>query len=108
MPHLLNTSSQMMCPHGGTVSATSSNSKTKAAGDYVLRSSDTFTISGCALTFPPPHPCMSVEWVQPAAKSQAIGDFTLTEASVGLCSAADKAVQGTVLITTTQAKAGGL
>jgi hypothetical protein len=98
----------MQCPHGGSVSATSSNSVTKADGSAILRSSDTFTIAGCALTFPPPHPCMQVQWVQPAAKSKVKGDFTLTESSVGMCVAGDQAVQGTVMIVSTQAKVSGL
>ena len=67
MAGLLTTSSSMMCPHGGTVSAISSNTKAKAGGDYILRSSDTFMIAGCALNIAgAPHPCMQVQWVQPA------------------------------------------
>ena len=108
MAGLLTTSSSMMCPHGGTVSAISSNTKAKAGGDYILRSSDTFMIAGCALNVAgAPHPCMQVQWVQPALKSKAVGDFTLTAQSVGLCVAGDQAVQGTVLINSTQSKVSG-
>lgn len=108
MARLLTTASQMQCPHGGSVSAVSSNTSVKADGSAVLRSSDTFTIAGCALTIPPPHPCMQVQWVQTAMKSKVKGDFTLTESSVGMCTAADQAVQGTVMIANTQAKVSGL
>jgi len=107
MAGLLTTSSSMMCPHGGTVMATTNNTKVKAAGSYLLRASDTFTIIGCSFTLPPPHPCVRVQWAQPAQKSQAVGDFTLTQESVGLCIAADNAVQGTVLINSTQPKVSG-
>lgn len=108
MANLLTTSSMMMCPHGGTVNAISSNTKTKAAGSYLLRSSDTFIIVGCPFVLGiPPHPCMQVQWVQTALKSKAIGDFNLTLDSVGLCVAADQAVQGTVLISTAQPKVSG-
>jgi len=108
MSNLLTTSSMMMCPHGGTVNAISSNTKAKADGGYLLRSSDTFIIAGCPLNVAgAPHPCMQVQWVQTALKSKAIGDFTLTLDSVGLCVAADQAVQGTVLINTTQPKVSG-
>lgn len=108
MANLLTTSSMMMCPHGGTVNAISSNTKTKAAGSYLLRSSDTFIIVGCPFVLGiPPHPCMQVRWVQTALKSKAIGDFNLTLDSVGLCVAADQAVQGTVLISTAQPKVSG-
>jgi hypothetical protein len=108
MANLLTTSSVMMCPHGGTINAISSNTKTKAAGSYLLRSSDTFIIAGCPLNIAgAPHPCMQVQWVQTALKSKAIGDFNLTLDSVGLCVAADQAVQGTVLINTAQPKVSG-
>ncbi|MGH7841780.1 MAG: hypothetical protein ACREQD_03905 [Candidatus Binataceae bacterium] len=109
MPALLNTSSIMMCPHGGLVTAISSNTRVQAAGGPVLRSSDTFIIAGCALSAAtPPQPCVTVNWVQPDTQSQVMGDFTLSEASVGLCVAANQAVQGTVLITFTQPRVSGL
>lgn len=109
MAGLLTTSSMMMCPHGGTVSAISSNTKVKASGDYLLRTSDTFAIAGCPLNISgAPHPCVQVKWVQPALKSKVLSDFTLTQQSVGLCVAADQAVQGTVLINSTQLKVSGL
>ena len=109
MPALLTTSSSMTCPHGGTVTASSSNTHVKAGGDYVVRASDQFTIAGCG--FPPggpPHPCVQVQWVQPNTRSKAMSDFTLSEASVGLCLAADGAPQGTVLVNATQPKTSGL
>jgi len=96
-----------MCPHGGTVSAASSNSKAKA-GDFLLRPSDTFTIAGCALNISgAPHPCVRVQWVVNALRSKAAGDFTLTTDSVGLCLAGDQAPQGTVLINFTQPRVSG-
>ena len=102
-------SSMMMCPHGGTVQVISSNTKVKASGSYLLRSTDTFTIVGCPFVLgTPPHPCIQVQWVQSSLKSKAVRDFTLTASSVGLCVAADQAVQGTVLIQTTQSKVSGL
>ena len=85
-----------------------SNTRVKAGGDFVVRSSDTFVIAGCPFVLGlVPHPCVQVQWVQPAARSQAGGDFTLTEESVGLCVAADQAVQGTVLIMFTQPQVAG-
>ncbi len=49
MPGLLNSSSVLMCPHGGSVSAITTNSRSKAAGDFLLRASDTFIVGGCPL-----------------------------------------------------------
>ncbi len=108
MAGLLNASSILMCPHGGTVSIVTSNARVTAGGDFAVRSSDTFMIAGCPFTLgPTPHPCVQVQWVQPAARSQVLGDFTLTEESVGLCVAADQAVQGTVEITSGQPQVAG-
>jgi hypothetical protein len=109
MASLLNTSSVMMCPHGGTVSAVSANTKAKAASSYILRTSDTFAIAGCTLNVAgAPHPCVQVQWVQSSLKSKAVGDFILTTDSVGLCVAGDRAVQGTVLINATQSLVLGI
>jgi hypothetical protein len=97
-----------MCPHGGTVMPVSSNTKTTAAGSPILRATDTFTVAGCPLVIGVvPHPCVTVQWVQPAVQSTVLSDSTLTEQSVGLCQAADQAVQGTVLVVFTQPRAGG-
>lgn len=108
MGALLNTSSVMMCPHGGTVSAVTSNSRAKAGGDFILRKSDTFTIAGCPLNISgSPHPCVRVQWMVSATRSKATGDFTLTTDSVGMCLAGDQAPQGTVLINFTQPRVSG-
>ena len=108
MPNLLTVSSVMMCPHGGQVQAVSSNARAKAARDFLLRPSDTFTIIGCPFNIAgAPHPCVQAQWVMPDLQSKAAGDFTLNEASVGLCLAADMAPQGTVLIQWAQAKVSG-
>lgn len=109
MPGLLTSASVMMCPHGGTVQAVTSNARAQAAGGFLLRASDTFVIAGCPFVLGVvPHPCLQVQWVQPATGSKAVGDFTLTEASVGLCTAPDQAVQGTVLILEAQPQVAGI
>jgi hypothetical protein len=109
MGGLLNTASVLMCPHGGTVSAITSNTRVNAGGSPVVRASDTFIIAGCPFTLPGPvpSPCVSVQWISPDTRSQVMSDFTLSEASVGLCLAGTQAPQGTVLITSTQEQVTG-
>ena len=83
MAGLLTTSSMMMCPHGGEVQAITTNTRTKAGGDFALRQSDTFIIAACPFILGlVPHPCVQVQWVQPALQSQAVGDFTVIEHGV--------------------------
>jgi hypothetical protein len=109
MPALLNDASVMMCPHGGSVEAITSNTRAQAAGGFLLRASDTFVIAGCPFVLGlVPHPCVEVQWIQPATGSKAVGDFALTEASVGLCVAPDQAVQGAVLILMAQPRVAGI
>jgi hypothetical protein len=109
MPALLNTDSMLMCPHGGMVQIISTNTRVQMGGGFAARSSDTFVIAGCPFMVAlVPHPCVQVQWVQPAARSQVVSDFTLTEASVGLCLAPDQTPQGMVLIAMTQPQVSGL
>jgi hypothetical protein len=107
MPALLTSASTMMCPHGGTVTATPGSTRA-TAGAPVLRGSDTFVISGCPFVVAGAlHPCVSVNWVQTATRMKHGGSLVLNQASVGLCIAGDQAPQGTVLIAATQAQASG-
>ncbi len=109
MGKLLNDSTSMMCPHGGTVQAVTSNTQAKAGGGFILRSSDTFTIAGCPLNISgSPHPCLQVEWVQTTSKNKVANDSVLSDESVGMCKAGDQAVQGTVQINSTQSKVSGV
>jgi hypothetical protein len=109
MGNLLNTSSTMMCPHGGSVSAVTSNAVAKAGGDYIVRLGDTFTIGGCSFALPngTPHPCVRVQWTTSATMSEASHDKPLTSDSQGLCLAADSVPQGPVQISNTQLKVKG-
>lgn len=106
-PFLTMTSS-MSCPHGGTVTPSTSNTRVKADGNFVLRSTDTFVIGGCTYHLGNvPHPCMSVRWDVHAERHTSHGDPSLTEDSVGFCLAGDQATQGTVTISSTQRRGAG-
>ena len=109
MGALLTTASILMCPHGGTVTAISSNTQATAGGSPLVRGSDTFIIAGCPFTLPGPvpSPCMTVQWMQTDTESKAAGDFTLSMSSMGMCLAATQAPQGSVMINNTQQKVTG-
>lgn len=109
---LLNTSSSLQCPHGGTVQISSANSKAKADGSFAALSTDTFSISGCPFQIPAtppiPSPCMTVQWVVTNLRTKVNGTPMLNQSSVGLCLSASQIPQGPVTIVNTQAKASGL
>ncbi len=108
---LLTTASSLQCPHGGTVTIASSNSKASAGAPLAL-ANDTFTIAGCPFQIPVgtgtvPHPCVKVQWTKTNLKTSVNGQSTLSQDSVGLCLAADQAPQGPVSVVQTQPKASG-
>jgi len=107
MGQYLTLSSTLMCPHGGTVSPIPANSKV-SLGDAIVLATDTFPIGGCAFAPGAPHPCVQVQWIVTALRATADGAAPLTTDSVGLCVAADSAVQGPVIIQATQAEVTGL
>ncbi len=108
---LLTTQTQMQCPHGGQVQAVSSNTRVSAgSGAFVLRRSDTFTISGCPFQIPAPSgtipsPCVRVEWLVADMCLKVDQQQTLSEGSVGICFSAQQAPQGTVSVVNTQMRA---
>ncbi len=103
MGNFLTTASILMCPHGGMVSAVSSNTKALAGGAPILRASDVFTVSGCAAT---PNPCVLVQWIPPARKAGVGGDGALTDGDTGMCMSG-MGPQGNVVVSSTQSKLGG-
>ena len=107
MSGLLTTASVLMCPHGGTVTASPSDSNTTADAP-VLTGSDTCTIAGCTFNISgSPHPCVSVQWMVTTTRVKRSGTLALNASSVGLCLAADQTPQGSVLINSTQSSVTG-
>lgn len=106
MARTLTTSATLQCPHGGSVSITSSNTSSTADGSAVATFADTFTVSGCAFTLPgpKPSPCVRVQWIVPDVQVRTGGQPTLSAASVGLCLSADSIPQGPVSVVSTQTK----
>lgn len=108
----LTTAAQLKCPHGGTVSVSSANSRVSAAGSPLALASDTFTISGCSFQIPVgagtvPSPCVRVQWIMSDLRDKTNGSLGLTQGSAGLCLAATQMPQGPVSVTSTQSKASG-
>ena len=53
--------------------------KLKADGQFVMRSTDQFTISGCSYTLgTTPHPCVRVKWDVHAERHQSDRDPSLS------------------------------
>lgn len=107
--YFLTTTSVISCPHGGTVTMSTSNTRVKAEGNPIVRASDTSTVAGCPYTQDgvTPHPCVRVQWDVHAERHEAQGDDSLTLDSVGNCLSADGGTQGTAIISSTQSRGAG-
>ena len=99
---VLTTLGTVMCPHGGTVSLSSSQSDVEAEGGKVILVSDEHTISGCPFqlptTPPKPQPCVKLKWEAGATMTKVNDTAVVTQSSVGLCYTAEDIPQGPAVI----------
>ncbi len=104
----ITTNSTLQCPHGGSVSISSSNTRSSAEQGNIATMSDTFTVSGCSFqipgTPPIPSPCLNVVWIVPDVQVKANSSLVVSEKSVGLCLAGTGLPQGKGLVSNTQTK----
>lgn len=107
--YILTTASVLTCPHGGQVSLSTSNSQLTIEGSPALVLSDRHSVSGCPFTLPnaKPQPCVSVQWLVGASRSQAGGVPLLLQSSVGLCLSAEQIPQGPPTVVQVQQVAKG-
>jgi len=103
MGQALTSASQLMCPHGGTITASPSQGSARA-GAAILVQTDTFSVSGCPFTLPngKPSPCLTVQWIVADRSCTAGGTPTLSTASVGLCLSDLQVPQGAPIVAQTQ------
>jgi len=100
---MLTLASVMICPHGGSIQAITSNTQVSISGVPVLRASDTFLVAGCPFFIgPKPSPCLTVKWILADVRSSAAGGATLSQSSIGLCLNEFQAPQGTAVVLQTQ------
>ncbi|MBM9594978.1 hypothetical protein [Roseitranquillus sediminis] len=110
---IINTAATVMCPHGGTVSLSTSQSSVKADGSPVCLETDIHTVSGCPFQVPipagtKPQPCVTVRWTAAATQTTVNGIGVLLQSSVGLCYSAEQIPQGPATVSYTQQQAKGL
>lgn len=107
--YLLHVGITALCPHGGQVSVTSTNTKVKVGGQAVAVMGDTFQVAGCAFTLPngKPQPCMKVQWLVTAMRVKVGGKAVILQSSTGLCQSAEQIPQGPPNVTVTQTKVKG-
>jgi hypothetical protein len=103
----------MKCPHGGTVTAVTANTRVKVGGGFALLVSDTFTVAGCPFQIPvpggtKPQPCITVQWLNEAKRVTVNGTGVLLQTSQGICKSAEGIPQGSAIVSGVQTKVKGL
>ena len=109
---LLHVGATAMCPHGGTVSVISSNTRVLVSNQQVGTLSDTYTIAGCPFQIPvgagtKPQPCVKVQWVAPATRVTVNGQPAILQTSTGLCQSVEQIPQGPPSVVVVQMRASG-
>jgi hypothetical protein len=94
----------MICPHGGQISAITSNIRSTVSNEQVVTAADTYQIAGCVFTLPSgqPHPCVIAKWLAPATRVFINGQPALLNNSAGLCQSGDQSPQGPPNVIVTQ------
>ncbi len=105
MPYIVDSGATITCPHSGQASVTPSSTHVSLGGNPPLLVDDVATISGCSFNISgSPSPCMSIQWLMPAARVTVESSAVLLSSSIGLCVNAAQVPQGTALVTGFQTK----
>ena len=99
-----------ICPHGGSVTVISTNTRVKVMGLFVAVMGDTYTIAGCPFVAPgpKPQPCIKIQWLVPATRVKVMGKQVLLKSSTGLCQSAEQIPQGPPNVIMTQMRVKGV
>jgi hypothetical protein len=110
---ILTTASTLLCPHGGSVGLSTSNTVATADGAPMLLLTDIHTVSGCPFQIPigtgtKPQPCVIVRWLVGATQTMVNSTPVLLQTSVGICFSAEQIPQGPPSVVNVQQKARGI
>ena len=98
-----------ICPHGGQVSTLPGNPRVRLSGQPVATLADASLVAGCAFTAgTKPQPCIKVQWLMPAARVRAGGQFVILQTSPGLCLSAEQIPQGPPTVLAGQVRVKGM
>ena len=92
-----------ICPHAGTVTTISTNTRVLVSGQPVATMTDSYVVAGCPFQVgTKPQPCVTVQWLVPAARVTVNGQPVITQTSTGLCFSVEQIPQGPPTVVATQ------
>jgi uncharacterized Zn-binding protein involved in type VI secretion len=107
---ILHAGATLICLHAGQVSIIPTQARVFVGGQPAATVSDTFLVGGCPFTVPgpKPQPCVSVQWLAPAARVFVNGQPAIVQAGSGLCLSAGRIPQGAPIVVIAQPRARGI
>jgi uncharacterized Zn-binding protein involved in type VI secretion len=91
---ILHVGATMICPHGGHVSAITSN-RVLVNGQPMVTQSDIFSMAGCPFIVGSKwQPYVTVKWLAASTRVLIDGQPVVLEDSIGLCESAEQIPQG--------------
>ena len=101
----LTLASTILCPHGGSATLMTGNTRVFADGAPLLLESDIHPVAGCPFTVGTKYsPCIRIEWSAGAVQVSVGGTPVLVQSSIGQCVNGEGAPQGVAVIANTQIK----
>jgi hypothetical protein len=95
MANVLHADAAISCPHGGTASLQSMQTRVAASGQIVADLSGqwcSFTVGGR------PQPCVTVHWTTAATQVSVLGHNVVTQGSTGVCLSIEGTAHGALII----------
>lgn len=106
---LVHVGSTIMCPHAGSVSIITSNSRVFVSNQPVATQNDMFIVAGCPFTVgTKPQPCITAKWLVTATRVKINGQPAILQSSSGICQSPEQAPQGPPTVVSTQVRVGGM
>ena len=99
MANVLHANAAISCPHGGTASLQSMQTRVAASGQIVADLSGQWVITGCSFTVGGrPQPCVTVHWTTAATQVSVLGHNVVTQGSTGVCLSIEGTAHGALII----------
>jgi hypothetical protein len=107
---ILTTASTILCPHGGELQLSTSNTMAIILGAPAMLVTDVHSISKCPFTLPggTPQPCVIARWMTGATWAKVRGIPLLLQNSVGTCFSAEQIPSGPPVVVAVQQRAKAL
>jgi hypothetical protein len=106
--NLMHVNATVTCPHGGQATVVPAQSRVLVSGQPVATVASLYTVAGCVFTVgTKPQPCVTVRWLSPSARIQALGSPVLLAVPPGICQSVEQIPQGPALVSVVQTRAVG-